>query len=66
MLIKSEQTILSIGLMSLAVSILLRRFVAPLFGEPLWIVFLEGVLVGISIVLNTVYLIRLRRRKQGG
>lgn len=66
MLIKSDQAILSIGMMSLAVSILLRRFVEPLLGEPLWLVFVEGVLVGASIVLNTIYLIRMRRKKQGG
>lgn len=66
MLIKSDQAILSIGLISLAVSILLRRFVGPLFGEPLWLVFVEGILVGVSIVLNTTYLIRMRRKKQGG
>jgi hypothetical protein len=53
-------------MMCLAVSILLKRFVGPYIGEPFWLDFVEGVLVGASIALNTAYLIRLRRKKQGG
>ena len=64
MLLKNDQIILSIGVLCLAVSILLRRFVGPALGEPFWLAFLEGVLVGVSIALNTTYLVRLRRKKQ--
>lgn len=64
MLIKNDQVILSTGLMCLAVSILLKRFVGPFVGEPGWLAFIEGILIGASIVLNTAYLIRLRKRKQ--
>lgn len=65
MLIKNDQVILSIGMLCLAVSILLKRFVGRFIGEPFWLAFLEGVLVGASIALNTAYLVRLRRKKQG-
>jgi hypothetical protein len=64
MLIKSDQAILSTGMMCLAVSILLRRFVGRFIGEPGWLAFIEGVLVGASIALNLAYLVRLRKRKQ--
>ncbi len=64
MLIKNDQVLMSIGLLSLAVAILLRRFVGPFIGDPGWLAFIEGMLIGISITVNAVYLIRLRKRKQ--
>ncbi len=66
MLIKSDQVILSAGMLCLAASILLRRFVDPFVGTPVWMAFIEGVLVGGSIALNIAYLVRLRRKRQNG
>lgn len=64
MLIKNDQILMSIGLLSLAVAILLRRFVGPFIGDPGWLAFIEGMLIGLSITVNAVYLIRLRKRKR--
>ena len=66
MLIKNDQILLALGTSSLAVSIVLKRFVSPFVGEPLLLDFIEGVLVGASLVLNMSYLIRLRKKKQSG
>ncbi len=66
MLIRNEQILMSIGMLCLAAAILLRRFVGPFVGDPGWLAFIEGLLVGVSITTNTVYLIRLRRKKRDG
>ena len=66
MLIKNDQVLMSIGMLCLAAAILLRRFVGPFIGDPGWLAFTEGLLIGVSIATNTVYLVRLRRKKRGG
>lgn len=63
MLIKNDQILMSVGMLCLAAAILLRRFVGPFIGEPPLLAFAEGILIGVSITANTVYLVRLRRRK---
>ena len=64
MLVKSDQVIMSLGMLCLATAILLKRFVGPFIGEPPWLAFIEGILIGASIALNISYLMRLRRKKQ--
>jgi hypothetical protein len=64
MLIKNDQVLLALGTSSLAVSIVLKRFVSPFVGEPPLLDFVEGILVGASLVLNMSYLVRLRKKKQ--
>jgi hypothetical protein len=64
MLIRNDQVLLALGTSSLAISIVLKRFVSPFVGEPILLDFIEGVLVGAALVLNMSYLIRLRKKKQ--
>lgn len=64
MLIKNDQVLMSIGMLCLAAAILLKRFVGPFIGDPGWLAFIEGMLIGVSITVNTVYLIRLRKKKR--
>jgi len=64
MLIKNNQVLMSIGVLCLAAALLLKRFVGPSIGSPAWLDFIEGVLVGVSITVNTAYLIRLRKNKR--
>lgn len=66
MLIRNDQTLMSIGILCLAAAILLRRFVGPFIGDPGWLAFIEGVLIGVSIATNMAYLIRLRRKRRNG
>ena|GEM_PF-1168368 len=63
MLVKNERVLLSLGMFSLAAAILLKRIVGRFIEEAAWLFFLEGVLIGGSIVFNLAYLIRLKRRK---
>ncbi|MFH1014041.1 MAG: hypothetical protein V1769_06005 [Thermoplasmatota archaeon] len=58
-LLKNKETMLSIGMISLALSIVLRRY----GGESTILNFLEGVLIGLSLVLNLVFLILYRKEK---
>lgn len=64
MLIRNDQVLLALGTSSLAISIVLKRFVSPFVGEPILLDFIEGILVGAALVLNMSYLIRLRKKKQ--
>lgn len=64
MLIRNDQVLLALGTSSLAISIVLKRFVSPFVGEPRLLDFIEGILVGAALVLNMSYLIRLRKKKQ--
>jgi hypothetical protein len=66
MLIRNDQVLVSIGMLSLAAAILIKRLVVPFTGEPFWLGFIEGVLIGASIALNIAYLVRLRRERHGG
>jgi hypothetical protein len=55
----NREFMLSIGMLCLLGAIILKRFGA---GMP-YLAFIEGILLGISVVLNLAYLIR---RRSGG
>ena len=59
MLIRNEQVLLPLGAFCLVGAILLGRFAQ---GVPR-IAFVEGVLIGASLVFNLAYLIRLRSKR---
>jgi hypothetical protein len=59
-----DETMLSIGMISIALGILIGRFVTFEFSGFSVSDFLEGVLIGISLVMNLMYLIRIRSEKQ--
>jgi hypothetical protein len=56
-MIEKKETLLSIGLFSLSIAILLRFFA----GEGNIIDFLEGLFIGLSLVFNVVYLWKIRQ-----
>jgi len=58
-----DETILSIGMISIALGILIGRFVHLEYSGFSVSDFVEGVFTGLSIALNLVYLIRLRLKK---
>jgi hypothetical protein len=58
-----DETMLSIGMISMALGILIGRFVYLEYSGFSVSDFLEGVLVGLSITMNLAYLIRVRSRK---
>ena len=58
MFLRNTGTLLSFGMIFLAVAILLKRF-AGQSGIP---AFIEGVLIGLSLVFNVTYLILIRRK----
>jgi hypothetical protein len=58
-MIKDKNVILSIGMFSLVIAILLGRY----FEETPVISFLEGMLYGLSLVMNTFALILARKSK---
>jgi hypothetical protein len=58
-----DETMLSIGMISMALGILIGRFTHFEYSGFSISDFLEGVLVGLSITMNLAYLIRLRTRK---
>lgn len=58
MLIKNREVLLSIGMMCLVGAIGLKRFGSSIPG----LAFIEGLLLGISTVLNIAYLVRRRGR----
>jgi hypothetical protein len=60
MLIKNEQALLPLGMFCLVGGILLNRFAAEI---PV-VSFLEGMLLGASLVFNIAYLIRIRSKKR--
>ena len=64
MLLKDE-TMLAIGMISMALGILIGRFVHFEYSGFSVSDFVEGVFVGLSLVMNLVYLIRLRRARIG-
>ena len=57
-----NETILSIGMMSLAIGILIGRFTHFEFSGFSISDFVEGVLVGVSLVTNLFYLARKAKR----
>ena len=62
-MVLKDETMLSIGMISLALGILIGRFVTIELSGFSVSDFLEGVLVGVSLVMNLVYLIRIRTKK---
>ena len=59
-----DETILSIGMISIALGILIGRFVHIEYSGFSVSDFIEGVLVGLSLVMNLTYLIRIRSKKK--
>ena len=57
-----DERILSIGMISLAIGILIGRFLHFEYAGFSITDFIEGILVGISMVMNLTYLIRKRKK----
>ena len=57
----SDERILSIGMISLAVGILIGRFLHFEYAGFSITDFVEGILIGLSLVMNITYLIRKRK-----
>lgn len=57
----SDERMLAIGTISLALGILIGRFVYFEYAGFSVTSFIEGVLIGISLVMNIAYLIRKRK-----
>lgn len=58
-----DETMLAIGMISMALGILIGRFLHFEYSGFSVSDFVEGVFVGLSIVMNLAYLIRLRSKK---
>ena len=58
-----DETMLSVGMVSMALGILIGRFLHYEYSGFSVSDFLEGVLIGISLVMNLTYLIRVRSKK---
>lgn len=58
-----DETMLSIGMISIALGILIGRFVHIEYSGFAVSDFVEGILVGLSLVMNLAYLIRRRSKK---
>jgi len=63
MLIKDENILLAVGMFSISLGILIGRFLHFEYSGFAVSDFVEGVLVGLSLVLNLTYLIRMRLKK---
>ena len=63
MLIKDENILLAFGMFSISLRILIGRFLHFEYSGFSVSDFVEGVLVGLSLVLNLTYLIRTRLKK---
>jgi hypothetical protein len=59
-----DETMLSIGMISLAIGLLIGRFLSFEVGGLAVSSFLEGLLIGLSLAMNLAYLIRLRNNRQ--
>jgi hypothetical protein len=64
MLIKNENTLQALGMISLSLGILIGRFLHIEYSGFSVSDFVEGMLIGVSLVLNLNYLIRLRLNKR--
>jgi hypothetical protein len=64
MLIKNENTLQAMGMISLSLGILIGRFLHIEYSGFSVSDFVEGMLIGVSLVLNLNYLIRLRLNKR--
>lgn len=58
-----DETMLSIGMISLAIGILIGQFWSFEVSGFAVSSFLEGVLVGLALIMNLAYLVRLRSKK---
>jgi hypothetical protein len=58
----SDERILAIGMISLAIGILIGRFLYFEYEGFSVTAFVEGILIGLSIVMNITYLIRKRKK----
>jgi hypothetical protein len=58
-----DETMLSVGMVSMALGILIGRFLHYEYSGFSVSDFLVGVLIGISLVMNLTYLIRMRSKK---
>ena len=59
-----DETMLSVGMLSMALGILIGRFLHYEYLGFSVSDFLEGVLIGISIVMNLAYLVHMRSKKK--
>jgi len=59
----SDERILSVGMISLALGILIGRFLYFEYAGFSITDFVEGILVGLSLVMNLTYLIRKRKKE---
>ena len=64
LLIKDENVLLAVGMISLSLGILVGRFLHFEYSGFSVSDFVEGVLTGVSLVLNLAYLIRMRLKKR--
>lgn len=62
-LVLRDETMLAIGMISMALGILIGRFVHFEYSGFSVSDFVEGVLVGLSLVMNLAYMIRQRSKK---
>ena len=62
-MVLKDETVLAIGMISMALGILIGRFVYFEYSGFYVSDFVEGVLVGLALVMNLTYLIRLRSKK---
>ena len=60
----SDERILAVGMISLALGILIGRFLNFEYEGISITAFVEGILIGVSIAMNIAYLIRKRKKKQ--
>ena len=58
----SDERILAIGMISLALGILIGRFLNFEYEGISVTAFVEGILIGLSLVMNIAYLIRKRKK----
>jgi hypothetical protein len=64
MLIEDENVLLAVGMISLSLGILVGRFLHFEYSGFSVSDFIEGALVGVSLVLNLTYLVRMRVKKR--
>jgi hypothetical protein len=57
-----DESILAIGMISIALGILIGRFLHLEYSGFSITDFVEGVLVGLSLVMNLTYLVRVRKK----
>jgi hypothetical protein len=61
-----DETLLALGMLSMSASILIKTFFKLSYMNFSISDFLEGLFVGLSLVLNLTYLVRLKREKRQG